>query len=249
MGNPFLFEKSLDDKVIDVLNRFSDKKQTLIFCATKKTTEALCKLLASNMKPQLKPIGFNKFYDENLQSLVSKGFAYHHAGIPPDDRSLIEDLFIKGEIQILCATSTLAHGVNLPAHLVIVKGTNQWRGGSKGYEKLSRSMVTQMIGRAGRPGFDDKGIAVIMTSKDDKYFYENAVNQNEVVESNILGYLTEALCAEITQTVIEDISDAISWLKNTFFYIRVRKNPEKYGFLMSQNIQELEEKLKDLCMK
>lgn len=43
-------------------------------------------------------------------------------GLPPDDRAVIETLFLEGGIQILCTTTTLAHGVNLPAHLVVVKG-------------------------------------------------------------------------------------------------------------------------------
>ena len=70
-------------------------------------------------------------------------------GIPPDDRATIENLFLLKYILVLCTTSTLAHGMNLPAHLVVVKGTNQWRGGTKGYERMPRSLMLQMIGRAG----------------------------------------------------------------------------------------------------
>lgn len=52
-----------------------------------------------------------------------KGLAIHHAGLVSDDRNIIEELFIKGLIPVLLCTSTLAMGVNLPAHLVIVKST------------------------------------------------------------------------------------------------------------------------------
>lgn len=68
-------------------------------------------------------------------------------------------------MQVLCTTSTLAVGVNLPARLVVIKGTRRWsnEGGTKGYQEYDRSSCLQMMGRAGRPQFDTHGIAVIMT--------------------------------------------------------------------------------------
>lgn len=48
---------------------------------------------------------------------------YHNGGLCLKDRNLIESLFLKGDIQILCTTNTLAHGINLPAHTVVIKST------------------------------------------------------------------------------------------------------------------------------
>ena len=62
--------------------------------------------------------------DPKLAHLIKNGVAYHHGGVPADDRALIEDLYKHHNIQVLVATSTLAFGVNLPAHLVIIKGHN-----------------------------------------------------------------------------------------------------------------------------
>ena len=59
-------------------------------------------------------------------------------------------------------------GVNLPAHLVVLKGTRRWSseaGEAAGYQEYDRSTCLQMIGRAGRPQFDTEGVAVIMTQK------------------------------------------------------------------------------------
>ncbi len=72
-------------------------------------------------------------------------------------------------MQVLCTTSTLAQGVNLPAHLVVLKGTRRWmheKGEVPGNREYDRSTILQMIGRAGRPQFDEEGIAILMTQKE-----------------------------------------------------------------------------------
>ena len=58
-----------------------------------------------------------------LKDLLPYGFAIHHAGMSRVDRALVEDLFADKHIQVLISTATLAWGVNLPAHTVIIKGT------------------------------------------------------------------------------------------------------------------------------
>ena len=61
--------------------------------------------------------------EANLRHTLQFGIGLHHAGLSESDRSIAENLFVAGKIQILVATSTLAWGVNTPAHLVIIKGT------------------------------------------------------------------------------------------------------------------------------
>ena len=56
-------------------------------------------------------------------------------------------------------------GINLPARLVIIKSTQCYRGSAKGYQEYSRIEIEQMMGRAGRPPFDQEGTVVIMTQK------------------------------------------------------------------------------------
>ena len=67
----------------------------------------------------------------DLGELLTYGFAIHHAGMTRADRTLVEDLFADGHIQVLVSTATLAWGVNLPAHTVIIKGT-QVRSSTRG---------------------------------------------------------------------------------------------------------------------
>jgi replicative superfamily II helicase len=77
----FLFDKSLDEKVVEVVRKYSPTKQILIFCCSKKGTETLSALLASILPRFAKTSSLHRFNDENLDNLISKGFAYHHAGI------------------------------------------------------------------------------------------------------------------------------------------------------------------------
>ena len=56
-----------------------------------------------------------------LKDLFPEGFATHHAGMLRQDRNLVERFFGEGHIRCLVCTATLAWGVNLPAHAVIIK--------------------------------------------------------------------------------------------------------------------------------
>ena len=130
---------------------------------------------------------------------------------------------------------------------ITVIGTNQWRGGTRGYVKMPKSTILEMIGRAGRPGFDTSGVAVIMTSLEDLQNYTNLTLNT--VESSLPSILVEALCAEISQTVIRNIDEAIQWLQNTFFYIRVKQNPLFYGFSSTLTPENLNDTLRKLIIK
>ncbi|GAX85570.1 hypothetical protein CEUSTIGMA_g12985.t1 [Chlamydomonas eustigma] len=63
-----------------------------------------------------------------LADVVTSGVGIHSAGLDGEDRALVEKLFLSGDLLVLCTTSTLALGVNLPAHLVIIKGTRRYCG-------------------------------------------------------------------------------------------------------------------------
>jgi ATP-dependent DNA helicase HFM1/MER3 len=192
MRNPFLFEKSLDDRVPDIINRYSAGKQTLIFCASKNGCENLSQSLSKKLTRHGGHVPrsvINNIQDPKLRALVAEGHGYHHAGLPCDDRTIVENLYLQGVIHTLCTTSTLAYGVNLPAYLVIIKGTNQWRGGNRGYERMLKSTMLQMMGRAGRPGFDTSGVAVVMTSENHVSHYRDL--NLEVIESTLPAIFAE----------------------------------------------------------
>ena len=92
--------------------------------------------------------------DQALRHTLAFGVGIHHAGLGEGDRTTVERLFVDRKIMVLVCTSTLAWGVNFPAHLVIVKGTEFFDGKQKRYVDFPVTDVLQMMGRAGRPQFD-----------------------------------------------------------------------------------------------
>lgn len=104
------------------------------------------------------------------------------------------------------------------------------------------------MGRAGRPGLDDTGTAVIMTDTKSKHRYERMSHGVEVVESMLLQELTETLNSEISQKVITDTTKAIDWLKGTFFFIRVKKNTKQYGLHWKKD-DDIESYLREKCLE
>ncbi len=158
--------------------------------------------------------------------LIQNGIGFHHAGLLNEDRHLVEQLFRNGKIKVLCATSTLAAGVNLPAHLVIIKGTLQY--GPHGYQEYSEVDIFQMMGRAGRPQFDSFGVAVIITDHTRESHYANLCEGGAPIESKLHKNLIEHLNSEIVLGTIVDHQTAVQWLKSTYLYVRMTENPSFY---------------------
>ncbi|MXR40293.1 ATP-dependent DNA helicase [Halobaculum sp. WSA2] len=99
---------------------------------------------------------------DDLADCVRKGAAFHHAGLASEHRSLVEDAFRDRLVKCICATPTLAAGVNTPARRVVVRDWKRYDGEFGGMQPLDTLEVHQMMGRAGRPGLDPYGEAVLL---------------------------------------------------------------------------------------
>ena len=97
---------------------------------------------------------------ERLAEALRGGVAFHHAGLTSRQRRLIEEAFRNRILFAICATPTLAAGVNLPARRVVVRDLTRWDDGLS--RPLPRMEVHQMLGRAGRPRYDPLGDAWLM---------------------------------------------------------------------------------------
>lgn len=143
------------------IKEHSPEKPTLIFVASRRQTRltalAFVSLLAQEENPkQWLHMPQDELFDivqtlrdENLKITLPFGIGLHHAGLQAYERSIVENLFVERKIQVLVATSTLAWGINVPAHLVIVKGTEYYDGKTHKYVDFPVTDVLQMIGRAG----------------------------------------------------------------------------------------------------
>ncbi|VDL71152.1 unnamed protein product [Nippostrongylus brasiliensis] len=166
------------------------KRSVLIFCPTKKSCENVASMIARCVPEDVRKQRLEekkKVLDamredcegqlsEVLERTILSGIAYHHSGLTHEERKHIEaaysvgnyygfdphgraisprlksNLFQDGILCVICATSTLAAGVNMPARRVIIKAI--------GCSPLGKAQYLQMIGRAGRAGFDQKGDSI-----------------------------------------------------------------------------------------
>ena len=167
--------------------------------------------------------------DDNLKHTVQYGVGMHHAGLAVRDREIVEELFVKRKIQVLVTTSTLAWGVNFPARLVVIKGTEFFDPKLKRYVDFPLTDLLQMIGRAGRPGFDTHGTACVMVSEEKKNFYKKFLYEPFPVESSLASQLTDHLNAEIASGTLTNRNHCHDYLTWTYFFRRLTKNPTFYN--------------------
>ena len=227
------------------IKNHSPEKPVIVFVPSRRQTRLTAKDLVNycgmednprrfvHMDEEDLQLNLARVKDEALKEAMSFGIGLHHAGLVESDRQLSEELFLNNKIQILVATSTLAWGVNLPAHLVVVKGTQFYDAKIEGYRDMDLTDVLQMLGRAGRPQFDNSGVARIFTQDAKKDFYKHFLHTGFPVESSLHTVLDNHLCAEISAETIVTKQDALDYLTWTFFFRRLHKNPSYYGLEIS----------------
>lgn len=167
--------------------------------------------------------------DRELKDLLPYGFGIHHAGMSRPDRTSVEDLFNEGLIQVLVCTATLAWGVNLPAHTVIIKGTQVYSPEKGSWVELSPQDVLQMLGRAGRPQFDTYGEGIIITTQTEMQYYLSLLNQQLPIESQFVSKLADNLNAEIVLGNVRSRDEGVEWLGYTYLFVRMLRSPGLYS--------------------
>ncbi|RXH89650.1 hypothetical protein DVH24_032007 [Malus domestica] len=184
----------------------------------------------------------------DLKGLLPYGFAIHHAGLNRDDRQQVEALFADGYVQVLVSTATLAWGVNLPAHTVIIKGTQIYNPEKGAWTELSPLDIMQMLGRAGRPQYDSEGEGIIITGHNESQYYLSLMNQQLPIESQLVSKLADQLNAEIVLGTVQNAREASDWLTHTYLYVRMLKEPTLYGLEADIRTRDsqLEERRADL---
>lgn len=178
----------------------------------------------ARFKPQV-----DKSRNNDLRQHFEYGFGIHHAGMLRPDRSLTERMFEEGALKVLVCTATLAWGINLPAHTVIIKGTEVYNPEKGAFTDLSMLDVLQIFGRAGRPQYDTSGEAIMITTHVALPRYLNLLMEQMPIESNFIKQLPDHLNAEVVSGTVTNVKEAVAWLSYTYLYIRMLKNPLLYG--------------------
>jgi replicative superfamily II helicase len=185
--------KNKDSTMKKIVNdTLSQEGQVLIFVNKRRLTQRLSKnlipLISSHLTDKEK-IECKKLEDKlsgirggisDLKKVVKNGVAFHHAGLLPSERKIVEESFRKHLLKVIICTSTLSAGINLPARVVVLRDFKKYSTSGKyvrnfeGYFEdtdgfsfflpFSGNEVFQMLGRAGRPGLDSEGHGVILVS-------------------------------------------------------------------------------------
>jgi len=213
-------------------------EQCLVFVSTRRSAEAQAKKLSKIISQKLNPNDLEKLkkyadkmeqnadevtsVDATLSKLITNGVAYHHAGLTNRHRQIIEAAFREKSLKALCATPTLAAGVNLPARRVIIRDLNRWDSTFQSNQPLPVLEVQQMLGRAGRPGFDVDGQGILIAKNREQidFFVENYFNgETEPVISRLGSEpaLRTHLLSLITSGTISTRKGLHNFLEKTLF--------------------------------
>ncbi len=239
------------------LNTLNKNKQALIFVNTKRSAESCAEKISIKLKSNQETIELSekvlKFLSKptkqckRLSKCILKGIAFHHSGLHPKQRELIENCFRTGSIKIICCTPTLAMGLDLPAFRSIIRDVKRFS--SMGMVNIPVLEYLQMAGRAGRPDFDDFGEAILIANSDaekngliEKYIYGEPedIFSKLAVEPVLRVYLLSLIVSKVIRSP-DDIFDYFSKTFWAFQYkdmdklksiiSRVLKMLEKWGFI------------------
>ena len=100
-----------------------------------------------------------------LTALLERGIGFHHSGVLPILKEIVELLFGRGLIKVLFCTETFAVGLNMPARTVVFLDMKKPAGGADGFRPFRADEYIQMAGRAGRRGKDTRGVVMYLPAR------------------------------------------------------------------------------------
>lgn len=231
-----------------------DKHSTLIFCPTRKSCESVSKMLTENFqnieqedekllarKHLVEAINEEQLIvggiDKDIALGLLSGVAYHHAGLSSSERVQIEDGFRRGVISVLCCTSTLAAGVNLPARRVIIRNMMQGR------DKLETSTFRQMIGRAGRAGMDTEGESILIAEpKNRKAALELIGGKMQPALSQLDQMMDELILSILSLKLALTKSDLLEFIQS-FTLLGLQESSKNDKVDYSEKLEDILERL------
>ncbi|MFB6157352.1 MAG: DEAD/DEAH box helicase [Haloferacaceae archaeon] len=203
-----------------VADAVADGGQALAFVRSRREAEALAERLgeegfdgAPAVADDVEAAGTTRT-GRALAEGLRDGVAFHHAGLRNAHRTVVESAFRDRRVAAICATPTLAAGVNVPARRVVVRDQRRFTG--TGMEWLPTLEVHQMCGRAGRPGLDPYGEAVLVA--DDAGREELRERYVDAPPERVESQLADptALRTHVLSVVASGVADARPDLREVF---------------------------------
>jgi superfamily II RNA helicase len=127
--------------------------------AEQKRLASITSVEFSKLSPEVKSLSSTR----HLRECLACGVAFHHAGLLPDTKSIVEKLFGEGLVNVLFATETFAVGINMPAKTVVFDSLRKYT--ETGFRYLNSKEFFQISGRAGRRGIDLEGLSLSLVSR------------------------------------------------------------------------------------
>ena len=254
----------------------NDGGQVLVFLNRRKSTQQTATNLKNLVKTQLteselkackkmeEKLNKIKGRHAELKKAIKCGVAFHHAGLLPKERKLIEDAYRKHIIKIICCTTTLSAGINVPARVVVVKDFKRYvtsghniKNFSGYYENgdgfsyfmpFSANSVFQMLGRAGRPGLDTEGFGYLLASNIDErdwiedHYFQNAhatdiytPKYNDLNSGlNKLNTLKEQVLLRIYEEKTITLGKLKDFFEKTYFWFGIKNKMERQQIPIDQ---------------
>ncbi len=229
-------EEPHDDLSKLVIDTLRSKGQVLVFVNSRRSAQAASRIVGKAVAQTLSPdekkkltaiskqlLGLRGEATKICQKLADtavNGSAFHHAGLKPRQRKLIEENFKKNIIKVICSTPTLAAGVNLPARRAIIRDCKRYEAGL-GSTYIPTFEYKQCAGRAGRPKYDQFGEAVIVAKSPNEVpiLFERYIEAEPEPVISKLGSesaLRMHILSSIAGGYVHDVQGMFEFISHTF---------------------------------
>lgn len=220
-------EKNLRLDHIEKIAQLAQSEQIIVFANTRYEAERIARIIADGstetegaleIAQQLEDLVESTPSTRNLRRTLQNGVAFHHAGLLPEERSLIEEGFRSEKIRVISSTPTLGAGVNTPAKNVVFLSHKTYQD-----RNIATASYKNMAGRAGRIQEKDnfgRSILLAENSKElEMLWKEYVIARPEPVESRLgkSSRIDTLLLGLIATGVCQTLSDVTAFMKGTFF--------------------------------
>lgn len=239
---------SLEREELELIDHtLQKKKQILFFLSSRRYAEALARNSKSTVKKHLTKEEIDELKSaseeilnalerptaqcEKLAECIKDGVAFHHAGLVSKQRDLIEEIYKKRLLKCICATPTLAMGVNLPSFRIVIRDLKRYSGA--GLDWIPVLEYHQMAGRAGRPDFDDHGEAITLARSEgemDEIFDRYISAESEALLSKLAvePVLRTHVLALISDLFIRNRYQGKKFFEKTFWAFQYKRMEDLY---------------------